>query len=100
MRLGKKSSDLEPGYVYAPYIPLQTSSQGIYGDDAKRTIRKNKSAIETRSKTNKTIRPFGCVLDFYILDIFLDKQKLKVFGDVFDDNIFNPRICKEKLNTN
>ncbi len=49
------------------------------------------------SKTNKTIKPFGCVLGMSLFDIFLDKQKLKVFGDVFDDNIFNPRTCKEKL---
>lgn len=40
MNLGKKDS-LEPGYVYAPYIPVQTS-QVIYDYVHRRTIRKKK----------------------------------------------------------
>jgi hypothetical protein len=26
IQIGKKSSDLEPGYVYVPYIPITTTS--------------------------------------------------------------------------
>ena len=40
MQIGKKSS-LEPGYVYAPYIPVQTSSV-ISGYTSKNVSRKRK----------------------------------------------------------
>ena len=40
MLIGKKSS-LEPGYVYAPYIPVQTSSV-ISGYTSKNVSRKRK----------------------------------------------------------
>jgi hypothetical protein len=40
MLLGKKSS-LEPGYVFAPYIPM-TTSQVIVGYGSKNAIRKKK----------------------------------------------------------
>jgi len=41
MKLGKKSSDLEPGYVYVPYIPI-TTSQVIVGYGSKNINRKRK----------------------------------------------------------
>ena len=42
MKLGKKSSNLEPGYVFAPYIPVVTS-QVIYDyGSSKRVSRKRK----------------------------------------------------------
>ena len=41
VKIGKKSSDLEPGYVWAPYIPMTTSATIVeYG--SKNTIRKRK----------------------------------------------------------
>lgn len=41
MLLGKKSSSLEQGYVFAPYIPL-TTSQVIVEYNSKSVIRKRK----------------------------------------------------------
>lgn len=42
MKLGKKSSNLEPGYIFAPYIPVVTS-QVIYDyGSSKRVNRKVK----------------------------------------------------------
>jgi len=41
MLLGKKSSSLEPGYVYAPYIPM-TTSQVIVEYGSKNVSRKIK----------------------------------------------------------
>ncbi len=41
IELGKKNELLEPGYVYAPYIPVTTTSVIVeYG--SKKTIRKRK----------------------------------------------------------
>jgi hypothetical protein len=41
VKIGKKSSDLEPGYVWAPYIPMVTSATVVeYG--YKNTSRKRK----------------------------------------------------------
>ena len=44
IQIGKKSSNLEPGYVWAPYIPMTTSSVIVeYGSknvNRKRTISK------------------------------------------------------------
>ena len=41
IQIGKKSSDLEPGYVWAPYIPMVTSATVVeYG--SKNTSRKKK----------------------------------------------------------
>lgn len=44
VQIGKKSSSLEPGYVWAPYIPMTTSSVIVeYGSknvNRKRTISK------------------------------------------------------------
>lgn len=44
MLLGKKSSSLEPGYVYAPYIPMKTSQVIVeYGSkNVSRKIKINK----------------------------------------------------------
>jgi len=41
IQIGKKSSDLEPGYVYVPYIPM-TTSQVIVGYGSKNISRKKK----------------------------------------------------------
>ena len=41
IQIGKKSSDLEPGYVWAPYIPM-TTSEIIVGYGSKNTSRKRK----------------------------------------------------------
>ena len=41
MQIGKKGSSLEPGYVYAPYIPMSTTSV-ISGYNSKNIIRKKK----------------------------------------------------------
>ncbi len=41
IQIGKKSSDLEPGYVYAPYIPM-TTSQVVVGYGSKNIRRKRK----------------------------------------------------------
>ena len=41
VKIGKKSSDLEPGYVWAPYIPMTTSAT-IVGYGSKNTRRKRK----------------------------------------------------------
>jgi hypothetical protein len=41
VKIGKKSSDLQPGYVWAPYIPMTTSAT-IVEYDSKNTIRKRK----------------------------------------------------------
>jgi hypothetical protein len=41
IQIGKKSSDLEPGYVWAPYIPM-TTSQVIVEYGSKNTSRKRK----------------------------------------------------------
>jgi hypothetical protein len=41
IQIGKKSSDLEPGYVYAPYIPM-TTSQVIVDYGSKKVNRKRK----------------------------------------------------------
>ena len=40
-QIGKKSSDLNPGYVWAPYIPM-TTSQVIVEYGSKNTSRKRK----------------------------------------------------------
>ena len=40
-QIGKKSSDLEPGYVYLPYI-LMTTTPIISGYGSKNIIRKRK----------------------------------------------------------
>jgi hypothetical protein len=41
VKIGKKSSDLEPGYVWAPYIPMTTSATIVeYG--SKNISRKRK----------------------------------------------------------
>ncbi len=44
IQIGKKSSNLEPGYVWVPYIPMTTSSEIVeYGSknvNRKRTISK------------------------------------------------------------
>lgn len=43
MLIGRKSDSLiEPGYVYAPYIPMQTSSTVVSGYNSKNIIRKKK----------------------------------------------------------
>lgn len=42
MQIGKKGSSLEPGYVYAPYIPMQTSATVVSGYNSKNIIRKKK----------------------------------------------------------
>ena len=42
MKLGKKSSSLEPGYVYAPYIPMTTSQVIVDYGSSKRVKRKRK----------------------------------------------------------
>ncbi len=41
IQIGKKSSDLEPGYVYAPYIPM-TTSQVVVGYGSRNQRRKRK----------------------------------------------------------
>ena len=41
MQIGKKVSSLEQGYVYAPYIPMTTTSV-ISGYTSKNTTRKRK----------------------------------------------------------
>ena len=41
IQIGKKSSDLNPGYVWAPYIPM-TTSQVIVEYGSKNTSRKRK----------------------------------------------------------
>jgi hypothetical protein len=41
IQIGKKSSDLEPGYVYVPYIPMITS-QVIVDYGSKNISRKRK----------------------------------------------------------
>ena len=41
MQIGKKGSSLEQGYVYAPYIPMTTTSV-ISGYTSKNTTRKRK----------------------------------------------------------
>lgn len=41
MQIGKKNSSLEPGYVYAPYIPM-TTSQVIVEYGSKKISRKIK----------------------------------------------------------
>jgi hypothetical protein len=41
IQIGKKSSDLEPGYVYVPYIPM-TTSQVIVDYGSKNISRKRK----------------------------------------------------------
>ena len=41
IQIGKKGSDLEPGYVWAPYIPM-TTSQIIVGYGSKNTSRKRR----------------------------------------------------------
>jgi hypothetical protein len=41
IQIGKKSSDLEPGYVYVPYIPM-TTSQVIVDYGSKNTSRMRK----------------------------------------------------------
>ena len=41
MQIGKKGSSLEPGYVYAPYIPMTTTSV-ISGYNSKNITRKKK----------------------------------------------------------
>ena len=41
LKIGKKSSDLEPGYVWAPYIPMTTSATIVeYGSNNTRRKRK------------------------------------------------------------
>ena len=42
MLIGRKSDSLEPGYVYAPYIPMQTSATVLSGYNSKNIIRKKK----------------------------------------------------------
>lgn len=43
MLIGRKSDSLiEPGYVYAPYIPMQTSATVVSGYNSKNIIRKKK----------------------------------------------------------
>ena len=42
MQIGKKGSSLEPGYVYAPYIPMQTSATVVSGYNSKNITRKKK----------------------------------------------------------
>jgi hypothetical protein len=42
MLIGRKSDGLEPGYVYAPYIPMQTSATVVSGYNSKNIIRKKK----------------------------------------------------------
>jgi hypothetical protein len=41
VKIGKKSSDLEPGYVWAPYIPMTTSATIVeYGSKNTSRMRK------------------------------------------------------------
>ena len=42
MLIGRKSDILEPGYVYAPYIPMQTSTTVVSGYNSKNITRKKK----------------------------------------------------------
>jgi len=42
MKLGKKSSNLEPGYVFAPYIPVTSSQVIVDYSSSKRVNRKRK----------------------------------------------------------
>lgn len=42
IQIGNKSSDLEPGYVWAPYIPMTTTNPVIVGSSFKSRIRKRK----------------------------------------------------------
>lgn len=42
IQIGNKSSDLEPGYVWAPYIPMTTTNPVIVGSSFKSIIRKRK----------------------------------------------------------
>lgn len=42
MHIVKKGSSLEPGYVYAPYIPMQTSATVVSGYNSKNITRKKK----------------------------------------------------------
>ena len=41
MQIGKKGSSLEQGYIYAPYIPMTTTSV-VSGYTSKNVIRKRK----------------------------------------------------------
>lgn len=42
IQIGKKSSNLEPGYVWAPYIPITTTNPVIVGSSLKSMVRKRK----------------------------------------------------------
>lgn len=42
IKIGKKSSNLEPGYVWAPYIPMTTTNPVIVGSSFKSIIRRGK----------------------------------------------------------
>jgi hypothetical protein len=42
MKIGKKSSSLEPGYVFAPYIPVTTSPVIVDYGSSKNVSRKRK----------------------------------------------------------
>ena len=42
MKIGKKSSSLEPGYVFAPYIPMTTSQVIVDYGSSKNVSRKRK----------------------------------------------------------
>lgn len=62
VQIGKKSSSLEPGYVWAPYIPMTTSSVIVeYGSknvNRKRTISKIFDLglnVKDEFSTNKSI---------------------------------------------
>ena len=42
IQIGKKGSNLEPGYVWAPYIPMTTTNPVVVGRSFKSIIRKKK----------------------------------------------------------
>lgn len=42
IQIGKKGSNLEPGYVWAPYIPMTTTNPVIVDGSFKSIIRKKK----------------------------------------------------------